>query len=75
VPGLELLIASLLAVAFIALHWILRRERLARQAGERSTMHPFTLGLYRGCAFLAFLFALYVAAMIVIGLLSRPPVT
>jgi hypothetical protein len=68
----ELIFAAPLAVAFLALLVIFRQERLSREAGEPPNIHPFRLGMYRGCAFLGFLFFLYVAAFVIIGLLSGP---
>jgi hypothetical protein len=40
----------------IVLIYLLRRERLR---GPASTTHPFLVGLYRGLAFLLFLFAMW----------------
>ncbi len=73
VPGLEVIIFSFGAVAVMALLVILRRERLARESGDPPTMHPFVLGLYRGCAFVAFLFAMYVIVTLIATIAFGPP--
>ena len=70
---IELIPAAALALAIVALLAIFRRERLSRDAGLPSQAHPFRLGLYRGCAFVVFLFVAYVVLMLIIRVLSGPP--
>lgn len=70
---IELIPAAALAVAIVALLAVFRRERLSRDAGQPSRVHPFGLGLYRGCAFVVFLFVAYVVLMLIIRVVSGPP--
>jgi hypothetical protein len=70
---IELIPAAALALAIIALVVIFRRERLSRDAGQPSQLHPFRLGIYRGCAFVVFLFVAYVVLMVIIRVISGPP--
>ncbi len=55
-PGAAIIIATPFVVVATALLVILRRERLR---GTASTTHPFLIGLYRGLAFVLFLFVMY----------------
>jgi hypothetical protein len=73
VPTAELIIGSCLVLAGISLIAIFRRERLARAAGEMSPIHPFWLGLSRGCALVIVLFAAYAVVMIILSALTGPP--
>jgi hypothetical protein len=70
---IELIPAAALALAIIALLAIFRRERLSRDAGQPSQIHPFRLGVYRGCAFVVFLYVAGVVLMVIIRVISGPP--
>ncbi len=70
---IELIPAAALALAIVALLAIFRRERLSREAGQPSQVHPFRLGLYRGFAFVVLLYVAYVVLMLIIRVLSGPP--
>ncbi len=70
---IELIPAAVLALAIVALLAIFRRERLSREAGQRSQVHPFRLGLYRGCVVVVFLFVACVVLMLIIRVLWGSP--
>lgn len=68
--GAEVLVELLIVVAGLLLLFRLRRERLL---GDSSTSNPLFVGLYRGCAFLIILLAIYAWASILLGwILGRP---
>jgi len=70
---IELIPAAAFALAALALFAILRRERLAREAGEPSKTHPFFLGVYRGCALVLLIYIASIVVVVVLRAVSGPP--
>jgi uncharacterized membrane protein YtjA (UPF0391 family) len=72
-PTAEIILLGAIALVVISLFAILRRERRSQATGQASQIHPFRLGLYRGCAVAVILFVTYGAVMLLINLFSGPP--